>query len=211
MKKNVFSCMLISAAFASNSYATISPSDLIKVTGQNNPSCVEFYTYQGEMYCSTKANPSEKIDPNTLSKEKQNIVFDDRYWQAAWGKHTTEITTIEYVPKGDDINHWNELITSQFFPSLQEKISPRDYANLVINNLKESGVNPQVRFFHESPDEVIFEFRILKPDNLQQDELQKITRGKDGFYILHYVIKKPDMGEENREKWLTLMKKSSIK
>ena len=71
-------------------------------------------------------------------------------------------------------------------------------------------LNPEIKVIAEIPDYVIFEFRVLAPKNVEQDELQKITKGKDGFYILHYVIKKPDIGKEERQKWIENFKNSSI-
>jgi len=185
--------------------------ELMKVTPRSNPNCVEYFNYRGEMYCSTKATIKSEVDLSTLKNEKQTIVFDDRYWQAAWTKETPHITTIEYIPKGENIDNWHELITSQYIPGLQDKISPKHYAVMMIDNLKESGLVPQVKFFEDSPKQVIFEFRILTPDNLVQDELQKITVGSDGFYVLHYVIKQSDMGNTNRKKWLNNLGKSGIK
>src|SRR5688500_18976173 len=95
----------------------IDPSELIKVTDQTNPACVEYYNLQGDMYCSTRAL-SSPVKVN-LADEKQKIIFDNRPWQAVWSQKTPAITTIEYVPAGDDINNWKELITSQFIPGIQ--------------------------------------------------------------------------------------------
>lgn len=188
-------------------------SSLLKVTPDNNLKCVEYYTYQGDLYCST--TPQKTSSTLTLSEikelEKINISFDERPWQIAWGKKTPQITTIEYVPQGDDINQWNELITSQFIPASSQLMTPKQYANRVIQNLRSLGFKPMVQFFKESPQQVIFEFRILAPQNQQQDELQMVTQRANGLYILHYVIKKMDMGQANRHKWLNNLEKSRIK
>ncbi|HAT9828673.1 TPA: hypothetical protein JBD88_10200, partial [Legionella pneumophila subsp. pneumophila] len=61
------------------------------------------------------------------------------------------------------------------------------------------------------PNLLIFEFKIQEPANLQQDEILKITKGKDGVYVLHYAIKKSDMTKENRDKWVKNLKSSFIK
>lgn len=138
-------------------------------------------------------------------------MFDDRLWQAAWGNKTDDIVTIEYIPANDDINNWNELITSQFAPGLQDKVSPLQFSAGIIQSIKQSGFNPEVTYYEKSPDRVIFEFRITEPANALQDELQMISKGKDGLYLLHYVIKKPDMGKAEREKWLQNLKNSGPK
>lgn len=69
-----------------NAQAAIDPNSLVKVTKENNPQCIEFYTYKGEAYCNTNPNNiSSVIDPNIKTYEKQRLVFDDRPWQAVWG------------------------------------------------------------------------------------------------------------------------------
>ncbi len=195
--------------YSSYGLCTINPSDLIKATP--SATCVEYYQYKGELYCSTKALQPSAIDPHIKEYEKQKIMFDDRPWLASWGTQSPTITTVEYVPMGDDINNWKELITSQFIPDIQNSISPADFANKFIENLKASGYSPIINFIKTTPDQVIFEFRIDSPKTQLQDELQIITKGSNGFYILHYVIKEADMGKVNRDKWLGLLQKSGVK
>lgn len=196
--------MIPAAVFAVN------PSDLVKVDGQTKEKCVEYYSYRGESYCSTKPlqNP---VNAEVKNYESQNIVFDNRPWQAAWGKKTPEVVTVEYVPMGDDINNWKELVTSQFFPGLQNKATPKEFADLVIKGMKDNGYKPQVTFFKIQPDMTFFEFKINEPESQEQDELQVIRKGKDGLYVLHYVIKKSDMGATNRRLWVENLLNSSIK
>lgn len=110
---------------------------------------------------------------------------------------------------GDDINYWHELVTSQFFPNLE--ISPKEFADKFIEKIKSLGLNPIITFHRNTPDQVIFEFRIEAPSNQAQDELQMISKGKDGLYILHYVIKEPSMSKKQRETWLKNLSQSSIK
>jgi hypothetical protein len=207
--KTAFFSGLCCLSFAVHS--DMDPSKLIKVTKDNNPQCVEYYNMQGEMYCSTTILNNTPIDPKLAKGEKQKIIFDKRPWQAVWGEKTEEITTIEYLPAGDKIENWKELVTSQFVPDIQDEITPQKYMDSVVENLKKTGFNPEIKLLEDTPEYVIFEFRILSPENFQQDELQKIMKGKEGFYILHYVIKKPDMGEKERELWLNNLKNSSVK
>lgn len=192
--------------------AEIDPSSLIKITDKVNPKCVEFYVFQNETYCSTKALSTNVPVHSDLKKfERQTIFFDNRVWQAAWGQQSETITSVEYVPAGDNIDDWKELVTSQFIPNLQQEVSLKQYANSIIDNLQKTGLNPAITIIEETPEQIIFEFRITAPTNMQQDELQKIILGNDGFYVLHYVIKKPDMGENLRTEWLKNIRASSIK
>lgn len=193
-------------------FAEINMDSLIKIDNQSNPKCVEYYNVEGDMYCSTKPlNPNGNIDPKLKDYEKQHVVFDNRIWQAIWGQKSDTITTIEYIPAGGNIDDWQELVTTQFIPNLQEKISLSQYANSIMDNLRKTGLNPVISVIDNNPNEILFEFRINAPTNMQQNELQKVMLGKDGFYVLHYVIKQPDMGDANRQKWLQNLRNSGIK
>lgn len=191
--------------------AAVNPKDLVKVNSDNKQSCVEYYTYQGESYCSTKAQAPQAIDPEIYSYETQKIVFDQRPWQAVWGKKENNGITVEYVPLGDDINNWHELVTSQTFFGLQDKATPKEIADSMIKNIENAGFKPKVTFIKETPDTVLFEFSIDSPASQIQNEIQKITKGKDAIYVLHYVIKKKDMGSAARTLWIKNLTDSTIK
>ncbi len=208
-KSLVFLVLPLAFAF-STLHAAVDPNTLIKVNSDVKNKCVEYYNIEGDLYCSTTVQMTKAIDPEIKTYEKQKIIFDNRPWFAAWGNKTPNTTIVEYIPDGDDINSWNELITSQFMPITDDGVTPRKIADTFIENFKKSGFNPIVKIFSEDEDAILFEFRIESPDNQKQDELQLIRKGDDGYYFLHYVIKKSDMGEENRNKWLELMEKSTI-
>ncbi|MGX8786383.1 hypothetical protein ACV3VT_12885 [Legionella pneumophila] len=191
-------------------YSPSLPEGLIKVNKENNPKCVEFVTYKGELYCSIVPLTDSSFDSQVINYEKQIVRFDDRPWKIAWGKKTDKVVTVEYIPVGDDINNWKELITTQFMPGLTN-MTPAQFGNEFLYNLNKSGVKYIVNVIEEKPELLIFEFKVQEPVNLQQDEILKITKGKDGIYVLHYAIKKSDMTKENRDKWIKNLKNSFIK
>ena len=185
------------------------PPDMVKVTKDNNPNCVQYYNYKGQMYCNLMTVDAKPIDPKLLSYEKQKIQFDGRPWKAVWGEHKDAITSLEYIPSGQNINHWTELITSQFIPGLKD-VSAKEFANRVLADLKKTGIVYSTHFIDKQAKSVIFEFRVQQPKNLQQDELQKVVKTPEGIYVLHYAVKKKDMGTANRSKWINNLKNSSL-
>ncbi|MBL7480446.1 hypothetical protein [Legionella bononiensis] len=186
------------------------PENVVKVTKENNAKCVVYLTYKGELYCSFVALHDDAVDPQILTYEQQNIHFDDRVWKPAWGQKSNAGWTVEYIPAGDNINQWKELVTSQFIPGT-EGVTPAQFKKTFITNLKKTGVTYSINTINEQPNQLIFEFKVTVPVNLQQDEIQKITRGKNGIYVLHYTIKKAEMSKANRQKWIENLKNSSIK
>lgn len=191
----------------------VAPADinkLVKVTKESNPKCVEYVNYKNEMYCTLEPLDTKKSDADIMSYETQKIKFDSRPWRAAWGQQSDTISMVEYVPMGDDINNWQELVTSQFMPKLGH-VSTTQFAKFFLENIKKSGAVFTVQQIDKQPDQLIFEYKIQKPTNLQQDEILKMVQRKEGMYVLHYVIKQPDMSPENRKKWIENIKNSSIK
>lgn len=188
--------------------ADIDTSKLIKVKGTTNQKCVEYFRFKGESYCSTTQLTSNTPDSDIEKYEKLNIKFDDRAWQPAWSKHDSRSYTIEYVPLGDKVENWNELITSQYFAKLKNDVSPMELAAAQIKQLQKKGYDPVVNIIESDDSQLIYEFRIESPKNQVQDELQKILKTPNGVFILHYSIKQADMGEQQRDKWVKNLKES---
>lgn len=182
--------------------------NLVKVNPKNDTQCVQYYLYKGTLYCDSTKTESQAIDPQIKNYEHFKIAFDERPWQMAWGNKNSIGTTIEYIPAGDDINHWQELVTSQSFPELQKKYTLKQFANSLIENIKSLGYQPIITFYEDTENRAILEMRIEQPKNQVQDELVMLTEDDKGIYLLHYVIKKADMGDKNRQKWLKNLKNS---
>lgn len=194
-----------------SSHASLNPDGLIKVTPQTKPQCVEYYIYANSIYCSNKVLQKTAVDPELYRSEKQQLHFDDRVWQAVWGKKSSDMTTIEYIPAGDSINNWHELVTTHFIADPQNTMDIASYYKSFVNNLEQTGLKPEMIIHEQHPDMMIFEFKINSPTELIQDELQKVSKHKDGIYVIHYVIKEKDMGDKNRALWIKNLQDSSIK
>lgn len=83
--------------------------------------------------------------------------------------------------------------------------------NFIKENLGTSVADFKFNIIEKKPSYMICEFQVKSPGNLIQDEIFKVSQGKDGLYILHYAIKKSDMGDAERKKWTDLLSKSSVK
>lgn len=203
----VFACLLSVNAYAED----IDTSKLIKVDSQNHEKCIEYYNYNKELYCSTTKLNDEELNPNLKDDEKLAIVFDQRPWRLAWGKQDSSITTLEYVANNEPVEHWNELITSQFFPDIQDKATLKEFAETFIDNFKKNGFDPVVNFREESDNRIIFELQISQPENQIQDILVLMLKDDKGVYVLQYAVKKLDMGKTARNLWVDNFKQTKIR
>lgn len=191
-----------------SAYAYVVLNDLVKITDQTKGKCVEYYMYKNELYCTITASNSDPVDGRAISAEQQHIEFDDRIWKAVWGKKTASDLTIEYVPDGDNLNNWKELITSQLFYGMQTA-SPKEFADTFMSTLNGKGYQGVVTVYETTPKRQIFEFQIKQPADQIQDVIINVTTGKNGMYVLQYAVKKPDMGQETRKQWIERLKNST--
>lgn len=196
-------CFLIPAA---NAYVVLN--DLNKVDSQPNLKCVEFYMYKNELYCTTMPAKYDPVDARLVMAERQHIEFDNRIWRAAFANKTASDLTIEYIPDGDSINNWKELITSQLFFGMQNT-PPAAFAESFMSNLNQKGYQGVVTVYESTPKRHLLEFQIKQPASEVQDVIINVTTGKDGMYVLQYAVKKPDMGQEARKLWLENLKNST--
>ena len=154
-------------------YAAINESDLMEVSSKTEGKCIEYYTKNGVLYCSAKALDPSPVQRDIVNNEKQTIIFDQRPWKFAWGKKTDSMVTIEYVPLGENINDWKELVTSQYMTQVPPNISPRSLAELIVNDLKKKGFDPVITFHKVTPDLVILNFALRNLITFMvQDEIQ---------------------------------------
>lgn len=202
--------VLLLTILCTNAIAETDTSGLYKVNLIIQPKCAEFYRYKDALYCSVIAHTLKPIDPAIVNYEKFHIVFDNRPWMYAWGNNQDFSFNLEYIPKDDTLELWHEMITSQFIPRAQAMMTPRQYFNREMESIINAGFQPVQTIMKETPDEVIAEFQVKPPAAVNQDEIQRIIKTDNGFYVLHYATRSGDMGAAERAKWLTNLKNSTI-
>jgi len=185
--------------------------ELVEVTQRNKAQCIEYFEVKGKTYCSTKPLLDTAIRKEIADTETFKLNLNNHQWKVGWSDIKPELVTIEYLRRGQSIHDWKELITTQFFPGYPTQITPKMIVLKFLNSLQQKGFSPAVNFYTESNHEIIFEFQIFSPDAQAQDEIQKVIRTPKGIHIVHYVVKQADMGEKEREKWLSFIKATEIK
>ena len=110
----------------------------------------------------------------------------------------------EFIPEGDDINNWEELLTIQHFPPLWGGPSPEDALNKLkaIREKKCPGVT-KWNIIDKDERSILYEWQATPcigwPD---QHEIARIIYRKYDTYFLHYTLKTYQMSAEQRSKWI---------
>ena len=181
------------------------------VKPNENTKCVQYLKIDGINYCSTVEIKELSQPVKSTPDEKLNFTFDGRKWKKAWWDCNEYSCLIEYVPEKDNIDNWTELVSTHF-----EKASnvPIDlyYTKFVEgNSVYQPKEQIQYKIIKKSSNDILFEFQIKNTIGNEQDELHRAISTNDGLYKLRYTVKKPDMGNELRSKWIKIISNASIK
>jgi hypothetical protein len=116
----------------------------------------------------------------------------------------------EFVPKGQTVEDWKELVTLQFYPGLQNR-SSADFMNAFISKLQSDEPLAKAEMISSSPDDTLMEWNVLgSKENADQFELDRVIRGKQGLHMIHYAVKTSSLSPEERSKWLNFLRTARL-
>lgn len=165
------------------------------------------------------ANPTAEATPTanaTPTVPKTNfpatLTLGDQKWELANNQEDDNLVLGEYITGGEKIDAWTQLVTFQKFKfAINKEVTPAMFAQSEIDELNKQKYKMASNIIESNPQEALMEFRISSPEAEQQDEIQRIIKTPDDkLIVLHYVIKKADMGDEERNKWIDILKKIDI-
>jgi hypothetical protein len=192
-----------------NLAAAINLSNLIKVKPNNMVDCQTYYYYKKQLFCGTKvAGLEPNLDPSVKNYQLQNNVVDDRLWQIVFSKFYKGSSIILYEIADEIGKYWHESITDQWITVLPKTMTLKEYVDSFKEEVKAHGAKPLFTILEAKEGYyIIFEMKTLNPSNiLQQDDLILIAKEKEGFHGLDYSIRKSNMGDANRKKWIQILK-----
>lgn len=144
--------------------------------------------------------------PKTLTLSNQEWVLENY-------QEDKNLQIGEYIPKNTSLKDWKQLLTFQKFKfAINKELTPILFAEKERDELKSQKIRVNHTIISANEQEAIVEFRILEPTTEQQDEIQRIILSLDRkLTILHYVVKKADMGDSERKSWITALSNFDIK
>lgn len=146
------------------------------------------------------------------AKGNDSLELSGKQWKLDFKDQNPQTTIREYITNNETVNHWSELFTIQQFKlTFPKQVTPETFADKEMVSLTRKGY-PCTYIKHENtPQEIIIEFKANQPNGEQQDEIQRIVRmSNDQFVTIHYTIRKSDMGDAERAKWIEAIKKVDI-
>jgi hypothetical protein len=133
-------------------------------------------------------------------------------WKLGYHEENPKYDIAEYVIENQTIDNWLQMFTYQKFKvAYPAGLLLVNFADQQIAELKKRKYDLVYTVHSSSADDAIIEFQIKSPVDQQQDEIQRLVKGDKEFYILHYVSKKMDMGDVERNKWIAILKGLNVK
>lgn len=123
-------------------------------------------------------------------------------------------SVFEWVPKGETIHNWSELIQVQYFPAtiFSQIPSPADFASAFGQILKEK--IPLITYTQfKKGDSVIVEWRLPKEyeGEKPQAEIATFISGPAGVYRLAYTKKTSDpLDQATKDHWMDLLSQAKL-
>lgn len=152
----------------------------------------------------------ELISPRQdLIIENWSIAFDPDRWSEGYRTEDSEQTVIEYVLKGESVENWSKLVTSQ---TIFSKIDPEWLYNYMIEDLKKDCPSLKTSIITKSKKSILFEWHRAECEgHPSQHELRKIVVYKNKTYAIALSRKNNTLSANSLERWIASFKSAEIK
>lgn len=139
-------------------------------------------------------------------------------WVVANVSETKTQRIIEFVPPGQKIEDWTELLTLQTIkmprkPPAIDAIAAASYENLVTQCPGQVTWNVIAREILTTPsrESMLFEWSVKDcPPEADQHEVARILYGKFNIFRIAYVAKTSSLASEKRDKWIAELTATKI-
>lgn len=139
------------------------------------------------------------------AEETVKAVFDEKQWKLGFENYNPEKKAMikEFVPEGESVEAWSELITLQFFEGLQNKITVAQFLQKVQGGLQKACPDVKWSTVSEEEKEAVYRWSIQgcsgQPD---QTEITKVVAGQEGMHIWHYAAKDSKLDLKKQKEWI---------
>ena len=148
----------------------------------------------------------------TIPQERITVAFDNRTWQVSREVKQDSKLSVEYVPQGDTLPDWKEIVTIQAFGGLQDKGTPEEFAAVIEKHIRDWGGDKVTwNTLAISDDDLVYEWQIKGKENTaDQYEMCRIVKGSSGFHLVHYAVRTDAIDPAQRQVWLARLQAAKL-
>jgi len=157
---------------------------------------------------------------SSVASAQENLImgFKVDEWVLANESATKTKIIDEFVPPGQKIKDWTEMLTSQTLkkprkPPTIDALAASSYENLVKQCPGKVTWNVIAREAPTTPggESMLFEWSVKDcPPEADQHEVARILYGKFNIFRVGYVAKTPSLAPEKRDKWIAELTATKI-
>lgn len=147
--------------------------------------------------------------------ERHDIALDRNSWQVGYTNTDSDGTVVEYIPRGQTIESWSELVATRFFVGLQKSATVamlyQRYTKTALENCKHSHLQTLI----EGPRNIIYEWNNQNcTDTIEakpQYEIARIFESDDGLHRISYACREKAVFESVKEDWMIRLLNISVR
>lgn len=156
--------------------------------------------------------PGYNTFPEAFSFPKS---VDGNNWKLGYQFAKNGIALYEFVPKGETVENWSELITSHYISYvIYPKTTPIEkIAEINLNGVKNHCSHFTSNYIEKTEESVIYQWEIKdcgKGIDADQVEIARIVKGNYGFNSIHYAVKTSNLSSAKRNQMLKAVESSQI-
>jgi hypothetical protein len=113
----------------------------------------------------------------------------------------------EYLPPGQTVTDWKEILTVQEFSTAMAKrpITARDFEGAFLNDLKKDNAHVDSNLLSESDHDLLFTWKAASDTKLGNEEgLVRVSERPQGIGVIQYTSRDP-MADEQLKKWQDIL------
>ena len=145
----------------------------------------------------------------TVLAYAESLTIRGKAWRLDYSGQDPFHIINEYVPAGETVNNWSQLITKELLPA--PAVTPREYVSRYIAMLDSkvpSGVHIHHRILKFDRQSVLFEWWINGPSNYAQHEYYKLVIKSGQSQIARYTTKRLSTVNRNRAFWIRYIERN---
>ncbi len=148
----------------------------------------------------------------TIPQERIQVSFGERLWLVAREVKQDSKYSADYLPQGDSLPDWKEIVTIQAFGGIQDKGSPEEFALAMKKHFNEWGGDKLTwNVISSSDTECLYQWQIVGKEKFpDQYEIVRIIKGSEGFHLIHYAKRTSVIDEQERQRWLNWLLEAKL-
>ncbi len=146
-----------------------------------------------------------------FADESVKLGFDMNDWKLGYNVTKGTDSILEFVPSGEAIGSWSELLTIQSFKGLQQKTTPAEFAQTMKRQLAETCPQFSWKILESTYAGVMYEWTVAGcPGQFDQQEIAIVISGNQALYVIHYATKKLPLSAEQEQEWINKLRLVTI-